>query len=55
MREPRSAWRAWLLAALLSPPIMEPEHVERFGADTPMKCLGQPAELSGVCVFLAGD
>ncbi|AQS92166.1 NAD(P)-dependent oxidoreductase [Gluconobacter albidus] len=39
----------------LIPATMEVEHVERFGADTPMKRPGQPAELAGAYVFLASD
>ena len=38
---------------LLIPATMEPEEVERFGQDVPMKRAGQPAEVAPVYVLLA--
>ena len=34
---------------------MDVEHVEHFGANTPMKRPGQPTELAGTYVFLTTD
>lgn len=39
----------------LIPSTMPPEHVKSFGAQTPMKRPGQPAELAAVYVMLASD
>jgi NAD(P)-dependent dehydrogenase (short-subunit alcohol dehydrogenase family) len=39
----------------LIPSTMPPEHVERFGSDTPLGRPGQPAELAPVYVLLASD
>ena len=39
----------------LIPSTMEPEHVERFGENTPMKRPGQPGEVAPAFVFLASD
>ena len=37
----------------LQPATREGEHLEEFGADTPLGRAGQPAELAGAYVFLA--
>jgi NAD(P)-dependent dehydrogenase (short-subunit alcohol dehydrogenase family) len=34
---------------------MPPEKVEKFGTDTPLGRVGQPAELAGAYVLLASD
>lgn len=39
----------------LIPSTMPPEHVEKFGSDTPLGRPGQPAELAPVYVLLASD
>jgi NAD(P)-dependent dehydrogenase (short-subunit alcohol dehydrogenase family) len=39
----------------LIPSTMPPEHVEEFGANTPLGRPGQPAEVAPVYVLLAGD
>jgi NAD(P)-dependent dehydrogenase (short-subunit alcohol dehydrogenase family) len=39
----------------LIPATLTPEHVERFGENTPMKRPGQPAEVAPSFVFLASD
>jgi len=39
----------------LIPSTMPPEHVEKFGKDTPLGRPGQPAELAPVYVLLASD
>jgi NAD(P)-dependent dehydrogenase (short-subunit alcohol dehydrogenase family) len=39
----------------LIPSTMPPEHVERFGSDTPLGRPGQPAEVAPVYVLLASD
>jgi NAD(P)-dependent dehydrogenase (short-subunit alcohol dehydrogenase family) len=39
----------------LIPSTMSPDHVERFGKNTPMNRPGQPAEVAPAYVFLASD
>jgi NAD(P)-dependent dehydrogenase (short-subunit alcohol dehydrogenase family) len=39
----------------LIPSTMPPDHVEKFGSDTPLGRPGQPAELASVYVLLASD
>ena len=39
----------------LIPSTMPAEKVEKFGADTPLGRVGQPAELAGAYVLLASD
>jgi NAD(P)-dependent dehydrogenase (short-subunit alcohol dehydrogenase family) len=39
----------------LIPATMPPEHVKKFGSNTPLGRPGQPAELAGVYVLLASD
>ncbi len=39
----------------LIPASFDAEHVSHFGGDVPMKRPGQPAEVAGCYVFLAGD
>ena len=39
----------------LIPSTMPPEKVEKFGSDTPLGRVGQPAELAGAYVLLASD
>ena len=39
----------------LIPSTMPPEKVEKFGTDTPLGRVGQPAELAPVYVLLASD
>ena len=39
----------------LIPSTMSPDHVERFGGNTPMKRPGQPGEVAPAYVFLASD
>lgn len=39
----------------LIPSTFDEEHVEKFGADTPMGKPGQPAERGPTCVYLACD
>src|SRR5437868_9379150 len=39
----------------LIPSTMAPEKVEKFGTDTPLGRVGQPAELAGAYVLLASD